>query len=124
LQNVIERAVILSDDGVLPNLLDQPIGQSPSQAMTVTEPQPGFKAVEQALILQALQSSDWIIGGAGGAAAKLGLKRTTLLSKLKKLGITRPGQRDSSATKPYDDEMAATGPVSNGKSSGIWLPAE
>jgi hypothetical protein len=92
--------------------------------MPVTAPQPGLKGVERALILQALQSADWIIGGAGGAAEKLGIKRTTLVSKLKKLGITRPGQRDGYATEPYDDEIKATRSISNGKSSGIWLPQE
>jgi transcriptional regulator with GAF, ATPase, and Fis domain len=109
LQNVIERAVILSDDGVLPNLLEQP----PVQPTTVTAPIPGLKGVERAVILQALQNADWIIGGAGGAAAKLGLKRTTLVSKLKKLGITRPHQRNGNTIEPCDDEVEATAAASD-----------
>jgi transcriptional regulator with GAF, ATPase, and Fis domain len=42
------------------------------------------------LILQTLEEVRWIIGGPRGAAAKLGLKRTTLIHKMRKLGITRP----------------------------------
>jgi DNA-binding NtrC family response regulator len=45
---------------------------------------------ERTLILQTLQGAGWVIGGAAGAAAKLGLKRTTLFGKMKKLGISRP----------------------------------
>jgi transcriptional regulator with GAF, ATPase, and Fis domain len=122
LQNVIERAIILSNDGVLPNLLDQ----ATRQPVTVATPEPqlSLKGVERALILEALQSSHWTIGGASGAAAKLGLKRTTLLAKLRKLGITRPGQRNSKANEPYEDEMAATELISTHESSGIGLPQE
>jgi formate hydrogenlyase transcriptional activator len=42
------------------------------------------------LILETLEQASWIVGGPGGAAAKLGLKRTTLLAKMRKLGILRP----------------------------------
>jgi transcriptional regulator with GAF, ATPase, and Fis domain len=45
---------------------------------------------ERALILHALQTVGWIIGGPKGAASRLGLKRTTLIHKMQKLGITRP----------------------------------
>src|SRR5215469_9963938 len=41
-------------------------------------------------ILRELRAAGWVVGGSGGAAARLGLKRTTLLAKMKKLGITRP----------------------------------
>jgi formate hydrogenlyase transcriptional activator len=44
------------------------------------------------LILQALEAAGWMIGGPEGAAVKLGLKRTTLIYKMKKLGIVRPVQ--------------------------------
>jgi hypothetical protein len=40
--------------------------------------------------LHALRETDWVIGGPGGAAARLGLKRTTLIAKMKKLEISRP----------------------------------
>ena len=42
------------------------------------------------LILRTLQAVSWVIGGPKGAAAKLGLKRTTLIHKMKRLGISRP----------------------------------
>jgi len=41
-------------------------------------------------ILKALKETNWLIGGPGGAAARLGLKRTTLLGKMRKLGLSRP----------------------------------
>jgi transcriptional regulator with GAF, ATPase, and Fis domain len=88
LQNLIERAIILSDDGVLPN----PLPALPIDILTVIPGQSTLKDSERAVILQALQSAAWVIGGAKGAAAKLGVKRTTLIAKMKKLGIYRPGR--------------------------------
>lgn len=86
LQNLIERAVILSKDGVLPNPLPaartQTVGNLPA-ATTLRDS-------ERALILNTLEGAGWVVGGAKGAAAKLGLKRTTLICKMQKLGIFRP----------------------------------
>jgi transcriptional regulator of acetoin/glycerol metabolism len=48
------------------------------------------------LILHTLETVGWLIGGANGAAAKLGLKRTTLINKMKKLGISRPSPQEAS----------------------------
>jgi transcriptional regulator with GAF, ATPase, and Fis domain len=76
LQNLIERAVIRSDDGVLPNPL-------PPQNGTLRD-------YEATLILQTVNAAGGIIGGPHGAAARLGVKRTTLVSKMKRLGIYRP----------------------------------
>jgi len=45
---------------------------------------------DRTLILKTLQQAGWIVGGPRGAAAKLGLKRTTLLAKMRRLGIFRP----------------------------------
>jgi transcriptional regulator with GAF, ATPase, and Fis domain len=97
LQNLIERAVILSDDGELPNPLpaagtrvintSAPAANSP----TSTAPPTTLKESERVLILRTLESVGWVIGGPRGAAAKLGLKRTTLIHKMQKLGIARPG---------------------------------
>ena len=50
---------------------------------------PTLQAAERVHILRALREARGMIGGPGGAAAKLGLKRTTLNSKIKKLGIER-----------------------------------
>jgi formate hydrogenlyase transcriptional activator len=93
LQNLVERAVILSRDGVLPN----PIHKKQTEP-TVTglhrirtfESSTTSKSSDRALILETLEQAGWIVGGPGGAAARLGLKRTTLLAKMKRLGIVRP----------------------------------
>jgi formate hydrogenlyase transcriptional activator len=86
LQNLIERAVILANDGVLPN----PLPPTGTEEITVAPAQSTLKDSERALILRTLEAAGWLIGGPTGAAAKLGLKRTTLISKMKKLGISRP----------------------------------
>jgi formate hydrogenlyase transcriptional activator len=89
LQNMIERAVILSNSGVLPNPLPtaapkDPIIFSAFPAATT------LRDSERALILNTLEAVGWVIGGPQGAAARLGLKRTTLICKMQKLGIFRP----------------------------------
>ncbi len=92
LQNLIERAVILSNDGVLPNPL--PTIEPEHRCATL----PGATTLrdsERTLILGTLETVGWIIGGPKGAAAKLGLKRTTLIHKMQKLGIARPGLQNS-----------------------------
>ncbi len=94
LQNLIERAVIRSNGGVLQNPLPISKLQNPwstSKKITVTvRSQNTLIDSTRAAILQALCAAGWVIGGSGGAAARLGLKRTTLIAKMKKLGITRP----------------------------------
>src|ERR1700747_2496816 len=87
LQNLIERAVIRSDNGVFPNPLPH------KNPVTVPPSGDTFTASTRALIRHALRSTGWVIGGAAGAAARLGLKRTTLIAKMKKLGISRPAQQ-------------------------------
>ena len=100
LQNLIERAVILSNDGVLPNPLPaggtSTITAAPAAAAI---PAPTtLKDSERVLILRTLESVGWVIGGPKGAAAKLGLKRTTLIHKMQKLGISRSSQQRSAAS--------------------------
>lgn len=92
LQNLVERAVILSDDGVLSNPLPPP---DCVPALVPSSPQGTFWESERALILQTLRATGWIVGGPHGAAARLGLKRTTLIAKMKKLGISRPVHKDN-----------------------------
>jgi formate hydrogenlyase transcriptional activator len=53
-----------------------------------------FMDSTRTLILHALRETGWAVGGPGGAAARLGLKRTTLIAKMKKLGISRPVRKD------------------------------
>jgi formate hydrogenlyase transcriptional activator len=89
MQNVIERAVILSPGPALQvplgDLQAAPAqGQGPAAA-------PGTLAdAERDHILGVLRETGWVLGGPTGAAARLGMKRTTLQSKMKKLGISRP----------------------------------
>ena len=90
LQNVIERAVILSDDGLLPNLL------RPTRIDSVVR-FPASKTLresERLLILGALEATGWLVGGPYGAAARLGMKRTTLIARMKKHGILRPADEN------------------------------
>jgi formate hydrogenlyase transcriptional activator len=49
---------------------------------------------DRTLIVETLEQAGWIVGGPRGAAAKLGLKRTTLLAKMRRLGISRPTPQD------------------------------
>jgi formate hydrogenlyase transcriptional activator len=88
LQNLIERAVIRSNHGVLHNPLPD------KNPVTVTLSQDTFTDSTRALILHALSRTGWVVGGPGGAAARLGMKRTTLIAKMKKLGISRPVRED------------------------------
>ena len=84
LQNFLERAVILSNDGVLPNALPAP---SPGPPRDLAIPRT-LRDAERGLVLQTLDEVGWVIGGRNGAAARLGVKRTTLIHRMKKLGIT------------------------------------
>ena len=85
LQNLVERAVILSNDGMLSN----PLPTTGTQPVTVSTAATTLRESERSLILQTLAEVRWVIGGPKGAAAKLGLKRTTLIHKMQKLGICR-----------------------------------
>lgn len=95
LQNLVERAVILADEGVLPNPLATSSPEAPVPGAGPSAPAPvagtsTLRESERALILRALETTGWVLGGTHGAAAKLGLARTTLLYKMKKHGIERP----------------------------------
>ena len=84
LQNLIERAVVLSNDGVLRNPLRTTWRQGTFGPPTT------LRDTERELILRTLEAVSWVIGGANGAAVKLGVKRTTLIHRMQKLGIFRP----------------------------------
>ena len=86
LQNLIERAVILSEDGVLPN----PLSTAGTEGLALSPLRTTLSDFERNLILHTLETEGWVIGGANGAAAKLGLERTTLIKRMQKLGISRP----------------------------------
>jgi transcriptional regulator with GAF, ATPase, and Fis domain len=102
LQNLIERAVIRSDNGVLPSPLPAPQIRSDNGVFPSPVPAPQsnqippiasrgtFRDHEAALMLQTVRAAGGKLGGPQGAAARLGLKRTTLVSKMKRLGIYNP----------------------------------
>ena len=89
LQNVIERAVILSAHGVL---CPQVPVRSPRGAQRRTSVSPLSETLDDAMrthILDALHATNWVVAGPHGAAARLGMKRSTLTSRMAKLGIVR-----------------------------------
>jgi DNA-binding NtrC family response regulator len=88
LQNFIERAVILTTGTALQPALAE-LERSTPAASTILGT---LEQMERGHILQALQESRGVIGGRYGAAARLGLKRTTLISKMERLGIYHRGQ--------------------------------
>jgi formate hydrogenlyase transcriptional activator len=97
LENFIERAVILSRGSELQPPLAElaqrkkpPPAVSPNSSTTLEE-------AERDHILRALKDTSWVIGGPAGAAARLGMKRTTLHSLVKRLGITRPDKGENSS---------------------------
>ena len=86
LENFVERAVILSSGSELfvPTAeLKRPASLPNGSATTLED-------AERDHIIKALRDTHWVIGGSTGAAARLGMKRTTLQSKMQKLGIARP----------------------------------
>ncbi len=85
LTNLLERAVILCDDGVLRK---EHLGISPQPPKRETE-LATLEAAERVHILKALEETNWVVGGPNGAAQLLGLNRTTLLARMKKLGIEK-----------------------------------
>jgi PAS domain S-box-containing protein len=95
LQNVIERAVILSNRGLLRVSVAE-LGMNDPAGPTVPSPKVSVKVrsrsrapnLNREQVIQALQEAAGRIGGSAGAAARLGLKRTTLIAQMKKLGIT------------------------------------
>jgi formate hydrogenlyase transcriptional activator len=86
LENLIERAVILSSG---PDLVVPVSELKTSRPLMDAAPVSTLEAAERDHIVRALNATNWVIGGQAGAAAKLGMKRTTLQSKMQKLGISR-----------------------------------
>ena len=85
LRNIVEHAMITSSDGTLRLRLPHPASAEISTNGNLED-------VERLHILGILQKTGWRVTGKGGAAEILGMKRTTLQSKMKKLGIKRPGR--------------------------------
>jgi len=86
LENFIERSVLLSPSPILRVAVEDlkaPMDLPDAAATTLAD-------AEREHIVAALNQTNWVIGGPSGAAARLGIKRTTLISRMQKLGIARP----------------------------------
>ena len=90
MQNVIERAVILSRGPELEIPLSELKQETKAAPIDFPSSLSTLEEAEREHILRALGETHWILGGPAGAALKLGMKRTTLQSKMRKLGIARP----------------------------------
>ena len=94
LENFIERAVILSRGAELqvpfPELRQRPKLTATLSPTVAADGLATLEHAERDHIVRALGETNWVIGGPAGAAARLGMKRTTLQSRMRKLGITRP----------------------------------
>ena len=88
LQNLIERSTILSRG---PDL-QVPLAELKPQPMAAANGVATLEAAEREHILRALRETQWVIGGPKWAAARLGMKRTTLQSRMKKLGLSHLGR--------------------------------
>ncbi len=86
LQNFIERAVVLAEGRLLLPRLGELTRSTPAAA---SDPARTLAEVERVHITETLQKTNWVVGGRAGAAAKLGLPRTTLIARMRKLGISR-----------------------------------
>ena len=91
LQNFIERAVILSSDRELRAPLSELKPALRSERPAASDESLTLRDLERGHIVDALERSNWVVGGPAGAAVKLGMKRTSLLYRMEKLGITRSG---------------------------------
>jgi formate hydrogenlyase transcriptional activator len=92
LQNLIERAVILSAGPTL----DVPVAALNGRRTAPAhhdDVMPTLEQAERRHIIGALEGSNWVIGGPNGAAVRLGMKRSTLQFRMRKLGIVRPVQQ-------------------------------
>ena len=106
LQNVIERAVILSNEGSLPN----PLCRNRGTTVSLFPPRITLRESERTLILGALEATGWVVAGPYGAAVRLGMKRTTLMARMKKHGIFRPAE-ENSLDHYFRDDSLGTGPL-------------
>ena len=101
LQNVVERSMVVSAGPVL--FLSRPA------EVKIPNILPGTRTLAEMQcehILQALQNANWVLGGPHGAAARLGVKRTTLLYKMRRLGIGRPPEETLPAKAPSRSSAA------------------
>jgi formate hydrogenlyase transcriptional activator len=93
LENFIERAVILSRGSTLDAPLAELKQRQQVDSVAIARSLSTLEEAEREHIRQALRTARWRVGGPSGAATMLGMKRTTLQSRMSKLGIERPADR-------------------------------
>jgi formate hydrogenlyase transcriptional activator len=95
LQNFIEHGVIVSAGP----LFDPPLSQLRTQKASAPKNSKTLEDATRDHVLQTLEETRWVVGGRHGAAARLGIARTTLIAKMRRLGIelSRPGMHDKNA---------------------------
>jgi transcriptional regulator with GAF, ATPase, and Fis domain len=93
LQNVVERAIIMAQSSTL----DVPSLENPTRADTQVLHEDDLAAVNKAHILSVLHATGWVVAGPNGAAARLGVKRSTLNYRMKKLGISPAHPRNKAS---------------------------
>ena len=94
LQNFLERAVILSTHGELRAPVSE-LSAPCEGALAANDDSRTLRDLEREHILEALEKSNWVVGGPAGAAARLGMKRTSLLYRMEKLQISRASGIDA-----------------------------
>ena len=103
LQNFIERSVILTDGAELCAPIEQLINQETPKRVNE------LRQAERAHIIAMLRQTNWVVGGPSGAAEKLGMKRTTLISKMRNLGISKEtANSTASAVSSYRNRSAGS----------------
>jgi formate hydrogenlyase transcriptional activator len=116
LQNVIERGVIMTTGAVLSRQTTEHLTRSNASPVQVPSVEPTtiktLADAERAHITATMRETNWVIGGRRGAAAQLGLPRTTLLAKMRRLGISNgtPRNRAGNATIPIDSGLSPQPP--------------
>ena len=103
LQNVIERAILLTEGHDLELSLPRAANPAP---VPLRRPDHTLEEMERSYIAETLRRTDWVVGGREGAAAKLGLPRTTLISRMRKLGISREDAWPQTAQSSDSPEQA------------------
>jgi formate hydrogenlyase transcriptional activator len=118
LQNFVERGVLMSDDGVFRPDLSELTRISPEIASN--ERVHTLAEVERVYIAETLQRTNGVIGGARGAAAKLGIPRTTLISRMHKLGLSRDRAESAGfpSLPPHSAKCVGNLRITNGDSGG------
>ena len=106
LQNFVEHGVIVSQDAVFKPALEQLQCRKNGSVVRIS------KTLEDATrdhILETLKDTNWVVGGRHGAAARLGLARTTLLSKMQRLGIENQASELVRKSPPMPSAFATAG---------------